>query len=84
MKGDARRPSYLREVGLSVVVVVFCSLLGMVVGYIMGASQQQREWSMLYGVAFIGAMSSFFCLIKLAEISRHLARGEVEIKRVTE
>ncbi len=84
MKETVNHSSYLREVMLSVVAVVGCSLLGMGVGYLMGASQQQREWSMLYGVASIGAISSFFCLIKLTQISRFLARSEVEVKRAAE
>jgi hypothetical protein len=44
----------------------------MLVGYAMGASQTQREWSMLYGVAFIGSLSSFYCLIKVSQIARFL------------
>jgi hypothetical protein len=50
----------------------------MLAGYAMGASNQQREWSMLYGVAFIGSMSSFFCLIKLSQIVRILTHRQLD------
>jgi hypothetical protein len=70
---NSRTVSHIKDVAASVVVVTTCSLLGMLAGYVMGASNQQREWSMLYGVAFIGSMSSFFCLIKLSQIVRILS-----------
>jgi uncharacterized membrane protein SirB2 len=41
-------------------------------GFAMGANNQEREWAMLYGVAFIGAISSFYCLIKLSQSKRPL------------
>jgi len=71
-ESSSKPASHIKDVAISVVVVTGCSLLGMLVGYVMGASQQQREWSMLYGVAFIGSMSSFYCLIKLSQIVRIL------------
>ena len=65
--------AHTRDIVMSVAVVTVCSLLGMLAGYVMGASNQQREWAMLYGVAFIGSMSSFFCLIKLSQVVRILS-----------
>lgn len=77
MQGDSSSKSgtHIRDVVASVVVVALCSLLGMLAGYVMGASNQQREWAMLYSVAFIGSISSFFCLIKLSKIVRILSDG---------
>jgi hypothetical protein len=45
---------------------------------VMGASNQEREWAMLYGVAYIGSISSFYCLIKLSQIVRILSRSRRE------
>jgi hypothetical protein len=70
---NSRAVSHIKDVAASVVVVTTCSLLGMLAGYVMGASNQQREWAMLYGVAFIGSISSFYCLIKLSKIMRILS-----------
>jgi hypothetical protein len=70
--------SHGRDVAVSVVVVTTCSLLGMLAAYLMGASNQQREWAMLYCVAFIGAISSFYCLIKLSQIVRLLRSKQIE------
>jgi hypothetical protein len=67
--------SHVKDVAVSVVVVTTCSLLGMLAAYIMGASGQQREWAMLYCVAFVGAISSFYCMIKLLQIVRLLSDG---------
>jgi hypothetical protein len=45
----------------------------MLAGYVMGANDQEREWAMLYCVAFVGAISSFYCMIKLTQIVRLLS-----------
>jgi len=73
--------SHISDVVISVAVVTIVSMLGMAAGYVMGASQQQREWSMLYGIAFIGSISSFFCLIKLSRFSRLLSTGQFEVRK---
>jgi hypothetical protein len=81
MESSRNNHSHLWDIGVSVTVVLFCSLIGMGIGYLMGASQQQREWSMLYCVAFIGAMSSFYCLIRIAHFSKLFQQGQVDIKK---
>ena len=73
----------ITDVVISVAVVTSVSILALAVGYIMGASQQQREWSMLYGITFIGSISSFFCLIKLSRFSRLLSAGHAGHSEVT-
>jgi hypothetical protein len=75
---SSKSMSHGRDVAVSVVVVTLCSLLGMLAAYVMGASNQQREWAMLYCVAFIGAISSFYCLIKLSQILRLLSSKQIE------
>jgi F0F1-type ATP synthase assembly protein I len=70
----------LLDVAISVAVVTGCSLVGLVIGTLMGASWQERNWSMLYGVAFIGSMAAFVSMIKLAQISRLLRDREVHRK----
>ena len=85
MKEYARQRELVRtqltDVVISVAVVTSVSILALAVGYIMGASQQQREWSMLYGITFIGSISSFFCLIKLSRFSRLLSAGHSEVTK---
>ena len=71
-ESNSKSASHIKDIAISVVVVTMCSLVGMLIGYAMGASQPQREWSMLYGVAFIGSLSSFYCLIKVSQIVRVL------------
>lgn len=77
-ESNSKSGSHIRDVAVSVVVVTLCSLLGMLAGYVMGANNQEREWAMLYCVAFIGAISSFYCLIKLSQIVRILSHSRHE------
>ena len=60
------------DVFISLLVILFCSLMGLVIGTVMSANWQERQWAMLYCVAFIGSLSSFFCLIKLSQIIKIL------------
>jgi hydrogenase/urease accessory protein HupE len=82
-ESETKTASQTKDVAISVVVVTMCSMLGMLAGYAMGANDQEREWAMLYGVAFIGSMSSFFCLIKLSQVVRMLGQGLEKKQEIT-
>lgn len=56
------------DILISVLIIIFCSIIGLIIGTIMHATWQEKQWAMLYSVVFIGSLSSFFCLIKLSQI----------------
>ena len=56
------------DIFFSVLIILFCSMIGLIIGSIMHANWQEKQWAMLYSVVFVGSLSSFFCLIKLSQI----------------
>ena len=58
---------------ISVVLIIFASLGGYFVSAIMGASSQEKLWSMLYTVTFLGAIAAWVCMLKLVRISNILS-----------
>ncbi len=69
---NGRDGGLLLDLGIGVLLVTGGSFPGMAIGAAVGASSQERNWAMLYLVAFVGAIASFGSLLGLIRVSRLL------------